>query len=155
MDHACSYNGIMQAFPNYKYYDSIICLNIHNNHTVVINGSLAVERVNEILFEQVHYSHTSIYQIFEDNNTGIPMGSQVSMNCTASTTNNALPVQIMWIRDGKRIVEDSAHSIDTTNLNSNLEITNFAQNDVGVYQCIFDTGIEVVTTRPFRLQTGE
>ena len=100
--------------------------------------------------------------------TGIPLGSAVSINCTCTaehdynrtSSNTSPPIQILWIRNGITVVEDSDHSIDVTNLtnfkfNSNLQIANFAHDDTGVYQCIFKAEIELVTTRPFRLQTGE
>lgn len=65
-------------------------------------------------------------------------------------------MQILWTRDGNIIVGDSTHRINNTNLNSNLEITNFALQDAGVYQCMFNAETtELATTRPFRLQTGE
>ena len=83
------------------------------------------------------------------------MGSRINMNCRAIAVDDAVQTQIMWTKDGKSIVEDSDHSINTTNLNSNLEITNFAQSDAGVYQCIVNVGTELATTKPFRLQTGE
>jgi hypothetical protein len=77
------------------------------------------------------------------------------MNCVAETSNDALSVQILWLRDGNTIAEDSTHHINTTDLSSNLQITDFALPDVGVYQCIFVNTETTVTTIPFRLQTGE
>ena len=119
-------------------------------HIAVVNGSLMVVHhptEDEELLEGT---------LFEDNRTGIILGSQVSINCAAETSNNALPIQISWTRDGKTIAEDSTHCINTTNLISNLQITDFALQDAGVYQCIFNaetTGL--TTTVPFRLQTGK
>ena len=117
-----------------------------------INGSLAIVRhptEDEELLEERLFS--------EDNRTGIVLGSYISMNCAVETSNNALPVQISWIRDGNTIIQDANHRITTTNLNSNLEISSFALQDVGVYQCIFINAetTEFITTIPFRLQTGE
>ena len=128
---------------------------MHNYYNIfivaVINGSLAVARHptdDEELLE--------VWRRFEDNRTGIVLGSDVSMNCAANTSSdNALPIQILWIRDGKTIVGDSTHHIDTTNLTSILNITNFAHRDAGVYQCVFNADAELITTTPFRLQTGE
>ena len=119
-------------------------------HIAVVSGSLIVVHhptEDEELLEGT---------LFQDNRTGIVLGSQVSMNCAAETSNNALPVQISWTRDGKIIIDDSTHHINTTDLNSSLQITNFTLQDVGVYQCIFNTlTTELTMTIPFRLQTGE
>ena len=132
----------------------IVSTNDHNNIicTAVVNRSLTVVQhpvENEGSFEQAYH------RAFEDNRTGIPLGSQVSMNCAVETSNNALPVQILWIRDGQIITGDSIHSIIVATLNSTLQITSFALNDAGVYQCMFIAEMELITTRPFRLQTGE
>lgn len=117
-----------------------------------INGSLTIVHhptEDEGLLEGRLFS--------EDNRTGIELNSYVSMNCAVETSNNTLPIQISWIRDGNTIVEDATHHIITTNLNGNLQITTFALQDVGVYQCIFINAetTELITTIPFRLQTGE
>lgn len=78
------------------------------------------------------------------------------MNCAAETSNHALQVQILWVRDGITISGDSTHSITgTATLNSSLQITDFALSDAGVYQCIFNVETELIITRPYRLQTGE
>ena len=117
----------------------------------VINGSLTVARHPTDDEELLEGSRG-----VEDNRTGIVLGSHVSMNCAANTSNdNALPIQISWIRDGETIVGDSTHRIDTTNLTSILEIIDFAHGDAGVYQCVFSTDAELITTTPFRLQTGK
>ena len=125
--------------------------NIFIIHIAVINGTLSVVRhptEDEESLEGL--------SLFEDNRTGILLGSQINLNCAAETSNNALATQILWIRDGNIITEDVTHHITTTNLNSSLEITNFAQSDAGVYQCIFNAETtELITTRPYGLQTGE
>lgn len=117
-----------------------------------INGSLSIIRhptEDEELLEGELFS--------EDNRTGIELGSQVSMNCAAETSNDALPIQISWIRDGNTVANDTTHHVNTMDLSSNLQITDFALPDVGVYQCIFVNAetTELITTIPFRLQTGE
>ena len=127
------------------------CIQIFFIHIAVINGTLYV--VHHPTEDEELLEGSSL---FEDNRTGILLGSQVSLNCVAETSNNILAMQILWIRDGNIIAEDFTHHITTTNLNSSLEITNFAQGDAGVYQCIFNAEtIELITTIPFRLQTGE
>lgn len=70
-------------------------------HTAVVNGALTVLHHpvgNETSFEQMYLNRQSFEDL--DNNTGIPLGSQVSMNCAAKTSNNSLPIQIVWIRNG-------------------------------------------------------
>ena len=120
--------------------------------TAAINGSLTIIRhptEDEELLEGGLLS--------KDNRTGIVLGSQVSINCIAETfnLNNAPHIQISWIRDGNTIVEDSTHYINTIDLNSNLQITDFSLHDIGVYQCIYAETTELITTIPFKLQTGE
>ena len=64
-------------------------------HMAVVNGSLMVVHhptEDEELLEGT---------LLKDNKTGIVQGSQISMNCAAETSNNALPIQISWTRDGK------------------------------------------------------
>ena len=52
--------------------------------------------------------------------------------------------------------EDFYHCINTTNQISNLQISNFALQDVGVYQCIFNAEATKLTMIiPFRLHTGK
>ena len=109
----------------------------------IINGSLTIIR-----------HPTENEGIFADNRTGIELGSEISINCAAETSNHALSIQILWIRDGKTIDDDSSHHIYTTNLTSNLNITNFRNTDAGVYQCVFNAEKDLITTTPFRLQTG-
>ena len=124
----------------------------------MINGSLTVVHhpiENELSFEQA-YSNRQ----FEDNRTGIELGSTISMNCAAEyneiSNHNPVVPQIQWIKNGNIVVADSNHYITSvTNLRSSLEIANFIQYDAGVYQCIFNAEAEFITTRPFRLQTGE
>ena len=109
----------------------------------IINGSLTIIR-----------HPTENEGTFADNRTGIELGSGISINCAAETSNHPLSIQILWIRDGKTIDDDSSHHIYTTNLTSNLNITNFKNADAGVYQCVFNAEKELITTIPFRLQTG-
>lgn len=123
---------------------------------------------NELSFEEnslQFWRHLSS----RDNRTGVVLGSTTSnnlLNCetryvgTSSSTPN---VHIQWIKNGEVVVEDSHHIIITettvASINSSLEITNFTHSDVGVYQCILtytdaEAEDEVITTTPFRLQTG-
>ena len=78
---------------------------------------------------------------------------------------------MMWLKDGTQLFGDGIRVvINTTNstfVTSNrtanrtvsfVRIFNFSQTDAGVYQCVFyDTpsqGGEVVTTRPYKVDTG-
>ena len=92
---------------------------------------------------------------FRDNRTGVVTGSMVGsslLTCDAKhvgTSATSTPT-VQWIRNGEMIM-------NTTGFVSNLEIMNFVQSDVGEYQCIYtdtDTEGEIITTIPFRLDTG-
>eukprot|EP00731_Ephydatia_muelleri_P008938 Em0004g1276a len=78
---------------------------------------------------------------------------------------------MMWLKDGTQLFGDGVRvvinttnsTIVTSNRTSNrtvsfIRIFNFSQSDAGVYQCVFyDTpsqGGEVVTTRPYKVDTG-
>ena len=78
---------------------------------------------------------------------------------------------MMWLKDGTQLFGDGVRvvinttysTIGTSNRTSNrtvsfVRIFNFSQSDSGVYQCVFyDTpsqGGEVVTTRPYKVDTG-
>eukprot|EP00731_Ephydatia_muelleri_P008958 Em0004g1296a len=78
---------------------------------------------------------------------------------------------MMWLKDGTQLFGDGVRvvinttnsTIVTSNRTANrtvsfVRIFNFSQSDAGVYQCVFyDTpsqGGEVVTTRPYKVDTG-
>ena len=92
--------------------------------------------------------------IYSDNRTGMILGEPVDssiLNCetTRSGTFSSQPV-VSWIKDGEEISNSTGYF-------SNFGISSFSQADAGVYQCIFidtDATAEVVTTIPFRLDTG-
>ena len=98
-----------------------------------------------------------------DNRTGVGLGDAVGselLTCTVGHVSASIP-SVVWIRNGQSITADDDHRIETTSppgiVNSTLEITSFAQSDVGEYQCIFidaDAETEVITTIPLRLDTG-
>ena len=102
---------------------------------------------------------------FRDNRSGVELGSSVDsslLTCAvkhSSSSASSVPT-VQWIRNGEVVLDDSNHDIISTSgleFQSSLEITNFALSDAGVYQCIFidsDTDAEVITTTPFRLDTG-
>ena len=90
-----------------------------------------------------------------DNRSGVELGSMVGsdlLTCEVMRSGASTPVPIVsWIKNGELVANTSGFS-------SSLEITSFAASDAGVYQCIFtdtDANAEVITTVPYRLDTGE
>eukprot|EP00731_Ephydatia_muelleri_P008940 Em0004g1278a len=74
---------------------------------------------------------------------------------------------IQWLKDGAQLYGDGVRVVINTSISivatSNRTVSfvcifNFSQSDAGVYQCVFyDTpsqGGEVVTTRPYKVDTG-
>ena len=106
----------------------------------------------------------------------VPLGSSnISTNgsflrCSAeqpSSSSLAAP-SVIWLKDGTQLSGDGVRvNVTTTNttiMGSNrtvsfVRIFNFSQSDAGVYQCVFyDTpsqGGEIITTRPYKVDTGE
>ena len=78
--------------------------------------------------------------------------------CSAKYDSGAsTPPAPQWLKDGVVVVEDMGH-ISFSGDGTLLEIINFAESDAGVYQCIFtdtDDDAEILTTVPFRLDTGK
>ena len=73
----------------------------------------------------------------------------------------------MWLKDGTQLFGDGVRVVINTSISivsasnrtvSFVRIFNFSQSDAGVYQCVFyDTpfqGGEVITTRPYKVDTG-
>ena len=107
--------------------------------------------------------------------TYVPLGSSnISTNgsflrCSAeqpSSSSLAAP-SVIWLKDGTQLSGDGVRvnvtTTNTTMMGSNrtlsfVRIFNFSQSDAGVYQCVFyDTpsqGGEVITTRPYKVDTG-
>ena len=92
---------------------------------------------------------------YRDNRSGIALGAMVGsdlLKCEATrsgTYSMSMPV-VTWIKDGKNLTS-------TIGFSSVLEITDFTESDAGVYQCVFtdtDAEAEVITTIPYRLDTG-
>ena len=74
---------------------------------------------------------------------------------------------MIWLKDGTQLSGDGVRVVvtttNTTIMGSNrtvsfVRIFNFSQSDAGVYQCVFyDTPSqegEVITTRPYKVDTG-
>ena len=96
-------------------------------------------------------------RIFIDNRTGIQSGAEVNSSlllCEARYIGVSVSTpNVTWIVNG-RIVSTSSC---TSCFSSSLNISSFSASDAGVYQCIFtdtDSTREVVTSIPFRLDTG-
>ena len=91
------------------------------------------------------------------------------LRCSAeqpSSSSLAAP-SVVWLKDGTQLSGDGVRVVATTTnatiMGSNrtvsfVRIFNFSQSDAGVYQCVFyDTpsqGGEVITTKPFKVDTG-
>ena len=107
--------------------------------------------------------------------TLVPLGSSnISTNgtflrCSAEQPGSlslAAP-SVIWLKDGTQLSSDGVRVVITTTTTSGttnrtvsfVKIFNFSQSDAGVYQCVFyDTpsqGGEVVTTRPYKVDTGD
>ena len=74
-------------------------------------------------------------------------------------TSSSMPT-FQWIKNGEivnRDVNSNADELTMDIMTSTLVISNFAQSEVGEYQCIVtddDTDAEVIMTQPYRLDTG-
>ena len=92
--------------------------------------------------------------LYIDNRTAIMNGSMVGSDllfCEAKHIGSSASIPtVQWIRNGEMIST-------TVGFMSILEITSFTVANTGVYQCVFidnDMDAEVITTIPFRLDTG-
>ncbi|KAL5497300.1 hypothetical protein EMCRGX_G013757 [Ephydatia muelleri] len=107
--------------------------------------------------------------------TSIPLGSSdISSNggflrCSAEqpAASSLTAPSMMWLKDGTQLFGDGVRVVINTTISiisasnrtvSFVRIFNFSQSDAGVYQCVFyDTpsqGGEVITTRPYKVDTG-
>eukprot|EP00731_Ephydatia_muelleri_P008931 Em0004g1269a len=107
--------------------------------------------------------------------TSVPLGSSnISSNagflrCSAEqpASSSLTAPSMMWLKDGTQLFSDGVSVvinttnplIGTSNRTVNfVRIFNFSQSDAGVYQRVFyDTpsqGGEVITTRPYKVDTG-
>ena len=103
--------------------------------------------------------------------TSVPLGSSIMstiLRCSAQKFPSSFTAPSMiWLKDGTQLSGDGVRvAITTTNstvgtsnrTTSFVHIFNFSQSDAGVYQCVFyDTpsqGGEVITTRPYKVDTG-
>ena len=113
---------------------------------------------------------------YSDDRTYVPLGSPSSgangsfLRCSAEQPGSlqiAAAPSIKWLKDGVQLYGDGVRVVINTSISivatsnrtvSFVRIFNFSQSDAGVYQCVFyDTpsqGGEVVTTRPYKVDTG-
>ena len=91
-----------------------------------------------------------------DNRTAVTGGSNHVLRCAG--TGSSSPPSVVWVRNGEQVVNGGRITITEETVgnqtSSDLQITNFAPSDAGVYQCIFTEGAAVITTTPLRLDTG-
>ena len=94
----------------------------------------------------------------DDNHIAVTIGNTQVLNCAGIGSSS--PPSVVWVRNGEQVVDGGNITITEATImvsqrrSSQLQITNFALSDAGVYQCIFTEGAEVVTTTPLRLDTG-
>ena len=106
--------------------------------------------------------------------TSVPLGSSsISSNgsflrCSAQQppSSSLTAPSMIWLKDGTQLSGDGVRVVITTTYSTGtsnrtvsfVRIFNFSQSDAGVYQCVFyDTpsqGGEVITTRPYKVDTG-
>ena len=95
---------------------------------------------------------------FPDNRVAVTVDSNQVLRCVGAGSSS--PPSVVWVRNGEQVVNGGRITITEGTVlfsqqrSSELQITNFALSDAGVYQCIFTEGAEVITTTPLRLDTG-
>ena len=93
---------------------------------------------------------------FPDNRVAVTVGSNQVLRCVGSGSSS--PPSVVWVKNGEWVVNRGRITITEGTLgqqkSSELEISNIALSDAGVYQCIFTEGAKVITTTPLRLDTG-
>ena len=92
-----------------------------------------------------------------DYRSGIMSGTKLDgsslLTCVAKRAGSSTSPEpiVQWTRNGERVM-------NATGLMTSLTINNFSESDVGNYQCIYslsDNDTEILTSIPYRLQTGE
>ena len=95
---------------------------------------------------------------FPDNRVAVTVGNNQILRCVGAGSSS--PPSVVWVRNGEQVVNGGRITITEGTVlfsrqrSSELQITNFALSDAGVYQCIFTEGAEVITTTPLRLDAG-
>ena len=158
-----------------NYFHS--CLNYAcSNCFIDISGGMLY-----IVRDPVSRETVNPYDNFQDNRTGVENGTDFEpdgvfdttccqvLRCLAGVPGNTTgPASVTWIRDGEEVhpepnrtlVENVVRyqsNLNETRLRSDLRLTPFEMDDIGVYQCVFfdsDLDGEVITTTPLRLDSG-
>ena len=90
-----------------------------------------------------------------DDRVGVLNGSTVSNLLVCEVKEPVTTPAVQWIRNGESV--GTGVITGMTDFRSTLNIAEFTPSDAGEYQCIFidtDSDAEIITTRPFRLDTG-
>ena len=90
-----------------------------------------------------------------DDRVGVVNGSTVSNLLVCEVRRPVSIPNIYWVRNGEFAGNGVIENV--TDFRSTLNILDFTLADAGEYQCIFidtDSDAEIITTRPFRLDTG-
>ena len=101
---------------------------------------------------------TDVFNV--DNRTAVTLGMTVLLECDGDHAGIGMlsAPSVVWVRNGEQVVADGRITQSTSSggrrRTSDLTITNFGLSDAGVYQCIFTSDTEVITTIPLRLDTG-
>ena len=125
------------------------------SHLAATNGTLSVTR-ELIASDTVDNDETDwrTYVTLDSNTQGN------LLSCAAKSFLDIYP-NVTWYKDGRRLMSDGMKVIITEQfnfsfleINSSVSIFNFTQSDAGIYQCVFFTSTEVLTSAPLRLDTG-
>ncbi|KAL5487215.1 hypothetical protein EMCRGX_G019791 [Ephydatia muelleri] len=128
------------------------------NLNAATNGTLSVTR--ELTASDTFDDDQTDWRIYVTLNSNT-QGNLLS--CAAECTDLFLDIypNVTWYKDGRRLMSDGMKVIITEQfnsffpeINSSVSIFNFTQSDAGIYQCVFFTSTEVLTSAPLRLDTG-
>ena len=133
--------------------------------STAINGSNALRIIRELKNNNIGPDRTSV-QLGSSNISS----NGTFLRCSAEQPgpSSLTAPSMIWLKDGTQLSGDGVRVLITTNnstvgtsnrTTSFVRIFNFSQSDAGVYQCVFyDTpsqGGEVITTRPYKVDTGK
>ena len=132
----------------------ISCLCMYNVYAALASGDTVLTFNTQPSDNEQSYEGSFFFR--RDYRTGIPSGTIVDdtlLMCDVRRVGMSTSPDptVQWIKNGELI-------INSTGLITSLTIDSFSQSDVGEYQCIYtdsDSDAEVLTSIPYRLQTGE
>ena len=128
---------------------------IHISHTALAYGDTVLTINTQPSDNEESYEGGGFF-FRRDYRSGIPSGTTVDgtlLMCDVKhgRTSTSPDPTVQWIRNGQLIK-------NSTGLMTSLTIDSFSESDVGEYQCIYtdsDSDAEVITSIPYRLQTGK